>query len=100
MGYKPYFVEGHDPEAVHQQLAGVLDAVVAEIKQIWADAARTKRHGSRRPGLADDRLPHAEGLDLPGRRSTARSARTTGAATRCRWATWTSPSTSTSSNSG
>ena len=42
MGYKPYFVEGHDPEAVHQQLAGVLDAVVAEIKQIWADA-RTQR---------------------------------------------------------
>jgi xylulose-5-phosphate/fructose-6-phosphate phosphoketolase len=38
MGYKPYFVEGHDPQAVHQQLAGVLDAVVAEIKQIWADA--------------------------------------------------------------
>src|SRR5437868_8153161 len=34
----PYFVEGRDPEAVHQQLAGVLDAVVAEIKQIWADA--------------------------------------------------------------
>src|SRR5436309_7412264 len=38
MGYKPYFVEGSDPEAVHQQLAGVLDTVVAEIKQIWADA--------------------------------------------------------------
>src|SRR5712672_3530475 len=38
MGYKPYFVEGHDPQAVHQQLAGVLDTAVAEIKQIWADA--------------------------------------------------------------
>src|SRR5881296_602955 len=38
MGYKPYFVEGHDPAAVHQQLAGVMDQVVAEIKQIWADA--------------------------------------------------------------
>ena len=34
MGYRPYFVEGHDPEAVHQQLAGVLDAVVAEIRRI------------------------------------------------------------------
>ena len=41
MGYKPYFVEGRDPQAVHQQLADVLDTVVAEIKQIWADA-RTK----------------------------------------------------------
>src|SRR5262249_5956088 len=38
MGYKPYFVEGRDPQAVHQQLAGVLDTVAAEIKQIWADA--------------------------------------------------------------
>src|SRR5215213_2569856 len=38
MGYKPYFVEGSEPQAVHQQLAGVLDAVVAEIRQIWTDA--------------------------------------------------------------
>src|SRR5947209_1612125 len=38
MGYKPYFVEGSDPGAVHQQLAGVLDAAVAEIRRIWDDA--------------------------------------------------------------
>ena len=38
MGYKPYFVEGHDPAAVHQQLAGVLDEVVAEIRRIQDDA--------------------------------------------------------------
>src|SRR5215468_6464953 len=38
MGYKPYFVEGSDPAAVHQQLAGVLDAAVAEIRRIWDDA--------------------------------------------------------------
>ena len=38
MGYTPYFVEGHDPADVHQQLAGVLDTAVAEIKRIWADA--------------------------------------------------------------
>src|SRR6186713_2092188 len=41
MGYKPYFVEGHEPESVHQQLAEALDTVTAEIRQIWADA-RTK----------------------------------------------------------
>ena len=62
MGYKPYFVEGHDPAAVHQQLAGVLDTVVAEIKQIWDDARTQGRREAA--GLADDRLPHAEGLDL------------------------------------
>src|SRR5437879_2625805 len=38
MGYEPYFVEGRDPREVHQQLADVLDTVVAAIKQIWADA--------------------------------------------------------------
>ena len=38
MGYAPHFVEGHDPAAVHQELAGVLDTVTAEIKRIWADA--------------------------------------------------------------
>ena len=37
-GYRPYVVEGHEPERVHQQLAAVLDTVVAEIKQIWSDA--------------------------------------------------------------
>src|SRR5262245_10386468 len=38
MGYKPLFVEGHEPEKVHQQLAATLDAAVAEIKQIRAEA--------------------------------------------------------------
>ena len=38
MGYAPYFVEGHDPADVHQQLAGTLDTAVAEIKRIWAEA--------------------------------------------------------------
>jgi xylulose-5-phosphate/fructose-6-phosphate phosphoketolase len=37
-GYVPHFVEGHEPEKVHQQLAAVLEAVVAEVKQIWSDA--------------------------------------------------------------
>jgi xylulose-5-phosphate/fructose-6-phosphate phosphoketolase len=36
-GYKPYFVEGHEPEKVHQELAAVMDEVTTEIRQIWAD---------------------------------------------------------------
>src|SRR5689334_18284260 len=40
-GYRPYFVEGHDPAEVHHALAKVMDEVVAEIKQIWS-TARTK----------------------------------------------------------
>jgi xylulose-5-phosphate/fructose-6-phosphate phosphoketolase len=37
-GYKPYFVEGHEPELVHQQLASVLDLAIEEIHQIWSEA--------------------------------------------------------------
>ena len=37
-GYKPYFVEGHEPELMHQQMAKVLDEATREIKQIWAKA--------------------------------------------------------------
>ncbi len=35
-GYKPYFVEGHEPESMHQQMAAALDDATAEIKRIWA----------------------------------------------------------------
>jgi len=44
-GYHPYFVEGHEPEPMHQQMAATLDAAVAEIKQIWAAARRPGRKG-------------------------------------------------------
>src|SRR5437899_5657611 len=37
-GYKPYFVEGHDPEAMHQLMAATLDAVIDEIKAIQRQA--------------------------------------------------------------
>ncbi len=33
-GYKPYFVEGSDPETMHQQMAATLDSVIGEIKTI------------------------------------------------------------------
>src|SRR5438094_1385752 len=42
MGYKPYFVEGHDPAAVHQRLAGVLDEVLSEVRRIQHDARHNK----------------------------------------------------------
>ncbi len=37
-GYKPYFVEGHDPETVHQEMAATLDRIIDEIKDIQQDA--------------------------------------------------------------
>jgi xylulose-5-phosphate/fructose-6-phosphate phosphoketolase len=38
-GYKPHFIEGHEPEAMHQRMAEVLETVHAEIRAIQ-DAAR------------------------------------------------------------
>ncbi len=37
-GYKPYFVEGDDPENVHLLMAGTLDHIVEEIGQIQSEA--------------------------------------------------------------
>ena len=37
-GHKPYFVEGDDPDEVHQLMAGTLDTIVEEIRQIQSEA--------------------------------------------------------------
>jgi xylulose-5-phosphate/fructose-6-phosphate phosphoketolase len=45
-GYKPYFVTGDDPVAVHQALAATLDTVLDEIKGIqedWRSGRKTGR---------------------------------------------------------
>ncbi len=46
LGYRPYFVEGHEPSRMHRQMAATLDAVVAEIKRIQ-HAARTRGFSGR-----------------------------------------------------
>ena len=63
-GYDPHFVEGDDPALVHQSLAGTLDTILAQIRQIQS-AARSRRPDGEAgaSALADDRLPHAQGLD-------------------------------------
>lgn len=37
-GYKPYFVEGSEPESMHQAMAATLDHCITEIKQIQQEA--------------------------------------------------------------
>ncbi len=37
-GWKPYFVEGHEPELMHRAMAATLDDVIAEIARIQSDA--------------------------------------------------------------
>ncbi len=43
-GYKPYFVEGADPDVMHQKMAATLDTVFAEIKNIQEDV---RLHGNQ-----------------------------------------------------
>jgi xylulose-5-phosphate/fructose-6-phosphate phosphoketolase len=42
-GYRPYLVEGEDPEAMHESMASTLDAIVSDIRRIQ-EAARV--HGA------------------------------------------------------
>jgi xylulose-5-phosphate/fructose-6-phosphate phosphoketolase len=39
-GYHPYFVEGHEPMAMHEAMAATLDTICAEIKAIQDDARK------------------------------------------------------------
>jgi xylulose-5-phosphate/fructose-6-phosphate phosphoketolase len=48
-GYKPYFVEGSDPDVMHRTMAATLDAVVGEIQAIWAAARRAGAAKAERP---------------------------------------------------
>ena len=61
-GYTPHFVEGDDPEAMHELMAATLDTVVADIRRHQGDA---RSRVPRTPPLADDCAAHAQGLDLP-----------------------------------
>ncbi|BFM39733.1 phosphoketolase family protein [Synechocystis sp. LKSZ1] len=40
-GYTPYFVEGSEPESMHQAMAATLDHCISEIHQIQAEARST-----------------------------------------------------------
>src|SRR5665811_1804088 len=45
-GWTPYFVEGDEPEEMHQLMAGILDKVIENIKQIQNNA-RNKNEADR-----------------------------------------------------
>ncbi|HEY4054797.1 MAG TPA: phosphoketolase family protein [Terriglobales bacterium] len=44
-GWKPYFVEGHEPELMHQLMAATLDHIVEEIQAIQNEARTSKKKG-------------------------------------------------------
>ena len=44
-GYKPHFVEGHEPETMHQLMAHTLDTIIEEIHAIQNDARAGRSSG-------------------------------------------------------
>src|SRR5436305_14191553 len=42
-GWKPYFVEGHEPDQMHQLMAATLDHIVEEIHSIQSDARKSTK---------------------------------------------------------
>src|SRR6202034_4375346 len=48
-GYDPHFVEGDDPALVHQSLAGTLDRILIQIRQIQSDARAAGTENVTRP---------------------------------------------------
>jgi len=42
-GWTPYFVEGHEPQLMHEEMAKTLDAAIAHIRQIQEDARVEKK---------------------------------------------------------
>ncbi len=60
-GYTPLFVEGSDPDSMHQAMAATLEHCVVEIRKIQQEARSTGKAVAA--ALAHDHPPQPEGLD-------------------------------------
>ena len=49
-GWTPYFVEGHEPELMHEAMAATLDTAVEQIKRHPAGRPRRRQHSRVRAG--------------------------------------------------
>jgi xylulose-5-phosphate/fructose-6-phosphate phosphoketolase len=46
-GYTPYFVEGDDPQIMHEQMAATIETCITQIRQIQSDARRSSEPPDR-----------------------------------------------------
>ena len=61
-GYTPYFVEGHEPQKMHDLMADTLDTVNGEIQRIQKRSSTEWLF--KTAAMADDRVTNAKGLDM------------------------------------
>ena len=85
-GYTPCFVEGSDPESMHQAMAATLDHCVQSIRSVQEEARSTGV--ANQTTLAHDRPANAQGLDRASRSRWTQTRRlvaiTSGAVGRCK----------------
>ena len=60
-GWTPYFVEGDEPEKMHELMATTLETAIEDIRNFQSDARG--KNDAYSAALADDRSPVAQGLD-------------------------------------
>ena len=81
-GWTPYFVEGSEPESMHQAMAATLEQCVLEIRGIQQEA---RQSGKALPAaLADDRPAQPQGVDRRRERWTGTRSKASGGRTRSR----------------
>ena len=56
-GYTPHFVEGSDPDEMHQKMATVLDKVLADIREIQTEARSCRSDANTTGAHPDDQRP-------------------------------------------
>ena len=81
-GWTPYFVEGDDPEQMHQLMAGALETAIEDITAIQSNARQRRRYHA--PALADDRAADRPRAGPDRKSSTACRSRARSGRTRCR----------------
>ena len=81
-GYKPYFVEGHEPEPMHQAMAATLETVIEEIRAIQKERPRARVFEA--PAMAHDRSRFRPRAGPVRRSSTECRSKGRSARTRCR----------------
>ena len=84
-GWTPYFVEGSDPESMHQAMAATMEHCVAEIRNLSRTARKTGVADAS--SLANDRVADSERVDGSGGSRMVTRLKGSGAHTRSQWPT-------------
>ena len=84
-GWTPYFVEGSDPDSMHQAMAATVEHCISEIRKAQQEARRSGQ-GAASP-LADDRVAYSKRLGRASGGRRPQSWKVSGVPIRYPWLT-------------